>query len=77
MKRTVARVLIVAVLVSQMVWIVMPRRGGQPSPRLLQALRATQLSPKSEQDAAIAKEEAEDGVEEGRRAVVLLAACRT
>jgi|ERR1043165_5931733 hypothetical protein len=67
MKRIVPRLLIVAVVVLQLIWIVAPRGGSSsPSPRFLQAMEAHASSPKSKRDAAIAEAKAQDDAEARR-----------
>ena len=73
MKQILPRLLIVAAVALQLVWIGMPRSGSHPvSPRVRQAISSHESSPKAVQDAAIADAERLDAADESREAILFL-----
>jgi len=74
MKKMLPRLLIIAAILSQLVWFAWPRFGHIPSPRLRHALESTMSSPKSVQDAAIAEAEQLDSADASREAFLILVA---
>jgi hypothetical protein len=72
MKKMLPRLLIIAAILSQLVWFAWPRFGDMPSPRLRHALESTMSSPKPVQDAAIAEAQRLDAADGSREAVLIL-----
>jgi hypothetical protein len=74
MKKALPRLLIIAIVILQLAWLVIPRTGSQPvSARVRQAFVSHESGPKSELDAAVAKAEAQDAAVAGRWAIAVFA----
>jgi hypothetical protein len=73
MRITFCRVVIIAALVLQSIYIFAPRSGSQSfTPRMLQTVEAHKNSPPQVQDAALAEAIRQDGVERNHRTLLLI-----
>jgi hypothetical protein len=66
LRRIFIRLAIVTAILWQC-WLFMPRFGSYSSPRILKALVATESSPKSVRDAALAEAERQDRADDERK----------
>jgi hypothetical protein len=73
MRVTICRVLIIAALVLQSIYIFTPRSASQPfTPRMLQTVESHKNSPPQVQDTALAEAMRQYGIERNRRTLLLI-----